>query len=122
MKCKCKNLDARVPGYREDKYFNEFPEIKLVNDNWRAVLQCPICNQFWLVDYFDRCQYLYAYKLDSAEPLSDGEFYNFHKVFLEKSRKGYSDKKCAVSGCNNMALNELAYCANCAIKKFRIYE
>ena len=41
---------------------------------------------------------------------------------LEESRNGYSKETCVIAGCNNKALNDLAYCANCAIKKFGIYE
>ena len=122
MKCKCAKLDVRVSGYREDNYFKSFPELKQVNDGWRVILKCPECGQHWLVDIFDRVQYLYAYKIDSAEPLQDGEYYKIHKEQLEKSRNGYSNENCAIAGCNNKALKTLAYCAGCAINKFGIYE
>ena len=121
MKCKCSKLKERVSGYREDSYFSNFNEIGQTDKGWRVILQCPKCGQLWLVDVFDKVQSLYAFKIDKPED-SGKSFFEIHEKYLIEARGGYSHKKCMMAGCGNNALQNLAYCPECAINKLGIYE
>jgi len=122
MKCKCAKLRVRQLGHREDKYFKGFAQLKTVDEGWRSILQCSSCDQLWLVDHYDKLQYLYAYKIDTVELPTEGSFFEMHKSELERLRNGNSAETCKFSSCSNLALNGLAYCAVCAIKERGIYE
>jgi hypothetical protein len=114
-------MKERVSGYREDHYFKRFNEIGRADNDWRVILQCPECNQLWLVDVFDKVQSLFAFKIDSPKD-TERSFFAVHKKYLIESRGGYSQKKCVMAGCENRGLMELVYCPECAINKLGIYE
>ncbi len=122
MKCKCKKMRIRTPGYRSDSNFDKFPEIKKVDEGWRSILQCPNCDQYWLVDEFDKVQHLWAIKVDHPDKPEEKDLFELHKTSLEKSRGGYSQEQCRMAECNNAALNNSAYCADCCIIKHGVYE
>ena len=100
MKCNCANLSVRNSGYAEDNYFKNLHVLKEVTDGWRSIMKCSECNQLWLVDHFDKLQSLFAYKIDSMELPTDGEFFQIHKNELEKLKGGYSKEKCMYKTCN----------------------
>ncbi len=114
-------MKERVPGYREDGYFSRLEEIGRADQGWRVILQCPDCNQLWLVDFFDKVQSLFALKLDKPSD-SEKSFFQVHKKYLIEAKGGYSKNKCMMAGCQNNALRDLVYCPDCAIKKRGIYE
>jgi len=122
MKCKCTQLKVRIQGHRTDKYFKDFEEIPRDVSPYGYLLKCPNCAQHWVVDFFDKYQHLHAIKVDSPDSANEDYYFKIHKKTLKESSGGYSDKNCIVAGCNNFALNQLMYCADCAINKYHLLE
>jgi len=121
MSCKCKKLKVRVTGWRSDKYFSKMNSVGSTDEGWREILKCNDCNQYWLVDEYDKLQSLFAFKIDNPRAIAKVEFLEIHKAFLLKAYEGESKEKCKMAGCNNNAVNSFAFCANCLIKQ-GVYE
>ena len=91
-------------------------------DGWRAVVQCSKCQQYWRVDEYDKCQSLFAIKIDDPENLEKTDFLEIHKTFLLKSHGGESDENCKMAGCGYKAVKGVVFCASCLITKQGVYE
>ena len=121
-RCKCSKLATRITGWRTDPYFQSMNQVGSRNDGWRKFLECSCCGQCWLVDEWDKLPNLYAIKIDNPEKFSDQKFLEIHKVFLLKAHSGNSEIFCKMSNCNNKAVNDFVFCAECLISKQGIFE
>lgn len=92
------------------------------DDGWRAIVQCPQCHQYWLVDEYDKLQSLFAFKIDDPESIDKTKFLEIHKDFLLNKYGGESNEKCKMAGCTNHAVKGMAFCANCLVTKRGVYE
>lgn len=115
-------MEARVTGWHTDSYFSEMNVVGTTDDGWRAIVQCKECNQYWLVDEYDKLQSLFAFKIDNPAAIEEIDFLEIHKSFLLKKHGGESIEQCKMAGCGNKAVNGLAFCADCLITKHGVYE
>ena len=98
-KCKCHEMDIRVTGWRTDDYFKKMKSIGSKDDGWRTIVLCDFCRQYWLVDEYDKLQYLYAFKIDNPEDINDDKIFELHKLFLLKTHGGESVQYCQMASC-----------------------
>ena len=115
-------MKERVSGWSTDSYFKNMSVVGKRDDGWRSILQCASCGQNWLVDEYDRVQSLFAIKIDSPTDLSEEKFLRIHKKHLIERHGGESKEECRMAGCNNKAVKEMAFCAQCLITKQGVYE
>ncbi len=115
-------MEVRVTGWHSDNYFSKMELVGNVDDGWRAVLKCQQCSQYWLVDEYDKCQSLFAIKIDDPEAIESMNFIDIHERFLLKAHAGESTECCKMAGCENKAVKGLAFCAHCLITKQGVYE
>jgi hypothetical protein len=115
-------MEVRVTGWHSDKYFSQMNLVSTTDDGWRAIVQCPKCHQYWLVDEYDKLQSLFAFKIDSPDDLEETKFLDLHKAFLLKAHGGESKEGCKMAGCGNNAVNGMAFCASCLVTKRGVYE
>jgi len=115
-------MELRVTGWCTDNYFKKMKEVGTSNNGWKKVLYCEQCGQNWLVDEYDKVQYLFAIKIDDPENLSENDYLELHKDFLLKAHNGESSQVCQMAGCNTKAVNDFAFCAECLITKQGVYE
>ena len=122
MTCNCAKMKIRETGWCEDHYFGKMKQIGEDDDGWRGILVCPECSQTWLVEIYDKLQYLFAIKIDDPSNASETKLLAIHiDSFLEK-HGGESDVDCQMAGCENRAVNDFAFCAECLIQKRGVYE
>jgi len=115
-------MDERVTGWRSDKYFSNMESVSKIDDGWRVVVSCSVCFQTWLVDEYDKVQYLFAIKIDDPTDTSSAKFLEIHKRFLTKAHDGETEEVCKMSGCENNTVNDFAFCAKCLIQKQGVYQ
>ena len=122
MKCRCDKKEEREIGWRTDSYFSSMEEISTINDGWRVIVVCPVCEQHWLVDEYDKVQSLYAFKIDNPDDITESKFLSVHTKYLLKAHNGESKDICRMARCNNHAVNDFVFCAKCLIQKQGVYQ
>ncbi len=118
--CKCKKYPKFFESDTYDPYFKDFEKISIKQNKFVILVRCPQCKQHWQLDAGDNYRSGLAIKIDVPEKWDTYDDIDVRIAFLIKSRGGLSDETCLWSGCNNKALNGLAYCPKCAYEKSNI--
>ena len=111
--CNCQSLGECVEAVpTRDKFVGNFSKLDRSAKLWAELFICKSCGQHWIVEEgaeMDR-------RINKAFKISDPENWLEHDTnsvlasWLIKQHGGTSELKCAFSGCNNMALKNMAVC------------
>jgi hypothetical protein len=100
--------------FRIEDYASPFlarlERISTKGDGWTTLRRCPICEQHWQIDEYDKYQAGLAIKV--AEP---GAWLTFddrpvRKEYLIQRRGGLGTERCIWAGCSNTVLKDSAHC------------
>jgi hypothetical protein len=110
--CNCSKNKWFTYGHLGMSPYDQMKTIGIDESGWRKYVQCCICNQIWLVDEFDKLQYLFAIKVD--EKLNKEQYEKIiirlrYEVLCERFG-GESIEVCSWYQCKNKALNGLKIC------------
>ena len=120
--CKCDDLPEYFTADTSDPYFKNFRQIDWKDDAWVKLIECPHCGQHWQLDEWDKYQNGLALKIQAPDKWKKYDDRPARIDFLIQNRGGISKELCAWQGCENNALNGLAYCPFCAYEKGGIRE
>ena len=88
-----------------------------------SLFRCKVCGQHWQVDRWSRTKVGYTswpelcIKLDTAERWESFEDRELRLQYFPQMKNGLSVQKCSTPKCNDLAINGLSLCADCACIK-----
>jgi hypothetical protein len=120
--CKCDSLPEFLKADTTNSYFKDFTRIDVKEDAWVKLIKYSDCGQFWQIDEWDKYQTGLAIKIQDPKVWKHFDDKKIKLEFLVQNRGGLSGTKCAWQGCNNKAINGLAFCPSCAYEKVKLRE
>ncbi|NVK88869.1 MAG: metal-binding protein [Gammaproteobacteria bacterium] len=111
MNCTCIKQESLVDITRNHSAFKKNLDPVAVG-NWERLMRCPVCNQLWKVDEWDKYQDLYAFKLQSAEGWEEFDSVELIKNKIIENRGGLETASCLMAGCVDKQVKGSAYCAH----------
>ena len=71
---------------------------------------CPVCNQLWAIDEWDKYTIQTAAKIEEKEDWENNDRIDLKKELLISERGGLTDDSCVWADCSGRTVKGVAYC------------